>query len=276
MSEWLKGKYDLHMHTAPDVVARKCTDLEAARRMRAASMAGGVIKNHFLDTAGRAAVLRELYPDLNIAGGIVLNRSVGGINPWAAQRSAEAGGQLLWFPTLDSRSWQRYHRNDWTSPLTEYLRILDGDGKLIPAVYEVLEVAEKYSLIVGTGHIGPDEGMALVTEGCRRGITMVLTHCDNPKDPFTPEEQAAAVKMGALVEHSYFTTYFGRTSAAEIAAQVRLVGAENVILSSDLGQTNAPYFDEGMEEYQKLLLQEGITGKELEIMLTETPKRLIG
>ena len=272
----MRGKYDLHTHTAPDVVPRKCTDLEAARRMRAAGMRGGVIKNHFLDTAGRAAVLRELYPDLNIQGGIVLNRSAGGINPFAAEKSALAGGRFVWFPTLDARSWQRYHRDDWESPLSEYLRILNEDGKLIPAVYEVLEVASQYRLIVGTGHIGADEGMALVREAVKRDVTMVLTHCDNPKDPFTAEEQAEASRLGAYVEHSYFTTYFGRVSAAEIVRQIRAAEIDRVILSSDLGQTNAPYFDEGMEEYQRLLLAEGLTEEELEIMLVRTPERLIG
>lgn len=33
MDELIKGIYDLHVHTAPDVVPRKCTDLELAQRM---------------------------------------------------------------------------------------------------------------------------------------------------------------------------------------------------------------------------------------------------
>ena len=60
---------------------------------------GGAIKSHYLDTAGRAGILRELYPELTIVGGIVLNCSVGGINPAAAERSAQAGGRMLWFRT---------------------------------------------------------------------------------------------------------------------------------------------------------------------------------
>lgn len=32
MRELLNGVYDLHIHTAPDVVPRKCSDLELARR----------------------------------------------------------------------------------------------------------------------------------------------------------------------------------------------------------------------------------------------------
>ena len=33
MKELLRGVYDLHVHTAPDVSPRKCDDLELARRL---------------------------------------------------------------------------------------------------------------------------------------------------------------------------------------------------------------------------------------------------
>ena len=95
MNELLRGLYDMHIHTAPDVVARKCSDLEAAQRMLAAGMRGGAIKSHYLDTAGRAQLLKEQFPTLHIVGGITLNRSVGGLNPCAAERSAQAGGKML-------------------------------------------------------------------------------------------------------------------------------------------------------------------------------------
>ena len=69
MNELLKGTYDLHVHTSPDVAPRKCSDIQLAERMRAAGMAGGAIKSHYLDTAGRAGILRELYPEADGEGG---------------------------------------------------------------------------------------------------------------------------------------------------------------------------------------------------------------
>ena len=36
--ELLSGTYDLHIHTAPDVIPRKCTDEETVRRLEAAGM----------------------------------------------------------------------------------------------------------------------------------------------------------------------------------------------------------------------------------------------
>lgn len=81
LNHLLKGAYDMHIHTAPDVTPRKCDDLELARRLQAAGMAGCAIKSHYMDTSGRAALLQKLYPELTFAGGVTLNRSVGGRQP---------------------------------------------------------------------------------------------------------------------------------------------------------------------------------------------------
>ena len=277
MSELLKGAYDLHMHTAPDVVPRKCSDTELAARWRAAGMAGGAIKNHYLDTAGRAGVLRELYPDLNIVGGITLNRSVGGNNPQAVERSAQCGGRMMWFATLEARSYQAFqHRNDpQPADLSRYLTVLDENGRLLPEVLDVLDVAKQYDLLTGTGHLGGEEGMILVREGLRRGVRMVLTHCDNPADYFTIEQQAEAARLGAVIEHSYFTTFYNRTTIEEIAAMVRAAGCENVILTTDFGQLKSLYSDEGIEEYAHRLMAQGFSEDELNQMIKINPARLL-
>ena len=75
------GFYDLHVHPAPDVVPRKFTDIELAERMEMEGFGGFVLKNHFSETASRAAMLQILYPKLVIRGGVVLNRTMGGMNP---------------------------------------------------------------------------------------------------------------------------------------------------------------------------------------------------
>lgn len=76
--ELLSGTYDLHIHTAPDVIPRKCTDEETVRRLEAVGMKGCAIKCHYFETAARAALLQDRFPQMKIVGGLVLNRSVGG------------------------------------------------------------------------------------------------------------------------------------------------------------------------------------------------------
>lgn len=272
MNDLLKGMYDLHVHTSPDVVPRKCSDLELAARLIDSGMAGCAIKNHYSDTAARAALLQEQFPQLRIAGGITLNRSVGGVNPDAVERSAQAGGKLVWFPTLEARAYKRFHKE---TELSRYLTVLDEDGKLLPQAAEVLETAAQYKLTVGTGHLSAREGMALVAEAARLGCQMVLTHADNPADQYTTEQQVEAVRQGALVEHCFFTTYYSRVSIEEIAAQIRAAGCDNVILTTDFGQPKSPYSDEGMAQYAELLLKQGFSQEELRRMTAENPKFLI-
>ena len=104
---------------------------------------------------------------------------------------------------------------------------------------------------------------------------MVLTHADNPANQYTLEEQQQAVALGAVVEHCYFTTYYQRTSVEEIARQIWAVGCESVVLSTDFGQVNSPYSDDGMLEYMQCLLECGISEKELVQMTCKNPYRLL-
>ena len=189
LNHLLKGAYDMHIHTAPDVTPRKCDDLELAQRLQAAGMAGCAIKSHYMDTSGRAALLQKLYPELTFAGGVTLNRSVGGVNPQAVERMGQMGGKMLWFPTLEARAYQRFHHADDGTGLSQFLTVLDEDGKLLPQAVEVLEAAAQYKLVVGTGHLSAREGLALVREARRLdGLQMVLTHADNPADQYTLEQ----------------------------------------------------------------------------------------
>lgn len=272
MDNVLKGVYDLHIHTSPDVVPRKCSDIELGRRLAAAGMAGCAIKSHYFDTAARAALLQEQFPQLHIAGGVTLNRSVGGVNPEAVERSAQAGGRLVWFPTLEARAYKQFHAE---RDLDRYLTVLNEDGTLTAQAVQVLEAAARNGQTVGTGHLSAREGMALVAEAARLGCRMVLTHADNPADRYTTQQQAEAVRQGAFVEHCFFTTYFDRTPIGEIAAQIRAVGCEHVILTTDFGQSKSPYSDEGMLQYINLLLEQGFTREELYQMTAENPRRLI-
>ena len=99
---WLKGAWDLHIHVAPDVVKRKCTERVVAQRMHERGMSGGAIKCHFFETIARASLANEDYPDIKIVGGITLNRSVGGLNPEAVLKAGMMGGKCCSF-----RQWTR-------------------------------------------------------------------------------------------------------------------------------------------------------------------------
>ena len=73
MSSLIQGAYDLHIHSAPDVLPRKADDLELAQRFLKAGMAGFAIKSHYFCTAERAGLVNKVYPQIHAVGAVTLN-----------------------------------------------------------------------------------------------------------------------------------------------------------------------------------------------------------
>ena len=276
MKEYLRGAIEMHIHTSPDVKPRRADDIELAKRLQAAEMGGALIKCHFGDTAARAAVLNELFPDLFFAGGVVLNRQAGGLNPYAVKASAEMGGRFVWFPTMEAYGYQLFHRGERTEEeLSQFIKILDDNGELRKEAVDVLEAAAEYGMVAATGHISAAEGMILMRKARSMGVEFVLTHADLPSNAYSHEQLREAASLGAYVEHSYFTTYYGRVSIEEIAAQIRVAGVGQTYLSTDFGQPNSPYSDEGIAEYAERLEEQGFTEQELAYMFRELPLKFL-
>ena len=276
MKNILQGAYDLHIHTAPDVISRKYDDQQTAEMAQKAGMAGIVIKNHYFETASRAALLRKQFPSLVIAGGITLNRSVGGINAVAVEQAGKMGAKMLWFPTMDSLAFQAFkQRENPNRNLDGLLTVLDETSNLSKATLDVLDVAAKYQMVVGTGHGSAQEGLQLVREGCRLGAKMVLTHVEHPAMGYTDKDQLKALQMGAYIEHSYNDVFFGRCSMDELARQIKVTGWERVFLSTDFGQVDAPDYTKGLEMFAQELLQRGFTEEQLHHMMCIVPSVLL-
>ena len=94
MRELIQGAYDLHVHTAPDVLPRRLDDFEMAQRVMDSGMAGFAMKSHYFCTGERAAMTRKLYPECDAVGTITLNGSVGGINPCLLYTSGRLNRRL--------------------------------------------------------------------------------------------------------------------------------------------------------------------------------------
>lgn len=273
MSYDIRGCCDLHIHTGPDVVPRKLGDLEMARQARDAGMKGFAVKSHVGSTTGRVAILRELFPELQIFSGITLNRQVGGINPAAVEAAAKMGARLLWFPTMDA---QMYRREGGTPDWQSGLSALNEKGEVSEEALAVLRTAKAYDMVAGTGHLGGAEAQKLVETGHEIGLRhMVLTHVSLPVCKMDIDRLRYCVSLGAVLEYSYCHILSGKCTAEYIVGQIRAVGAEHVILSTDLGQKNNPYPAEGLAAFCGLLLDHGISTEELDRMTKQNPCGLL-
>jgi len=294
MNNLIKGAYDLHIHSAPDVLPRKMDDIEMAQRIIESGMAGYAIKSHYFCTAERAQLINKMYPQCEAIGAITLNSSVGGINPTAVEMAARAGTKIVWFPTCDSEyELSHVFTGDpnkklpyWAQIITQLqaegisiptITLLDDNKELKEEVYKVLNVIAKYNMILATSHSSHKETFALVKAAHEKNVkNIIVTHVDFPTTFYTIDEQIELAGYGAYMEHCYTTFATGKIDFAETVAQIRALGADKVILSTDLGQKTSVYPDEGLAEFAEKLLENGFTEAEIHKMVVTNPRKLLG
>ena len=288
----LQGSYDLHIHSAPDILPRKGNAIDFARRAADVGMAGILIKSHYVSTTDRADLANEIVPNVKVFGSLCLNHAIGGINPVAVDIAGRSGARLIWFPTVDARNefdrmdsykgmstpfWYDIAQEMREKGMTkEPIWLLQEDGKLIPEVYQVLEVISQYNMILATGHVGIEETMALVKAAKEVGISrIVLTHPDLPSVRMPFDLQAELVQMGALIERTYTINYSGKATWEYTFAATRAAGVKGTFLSTDMGQPKPPWPDEGLGEFIQFFLDGGFTSDEVRTMVCENPAQLV-
>jgi len=244
-----------------------------AEQAKTAGMKGFAIKSHAFPTAARAFAVQQLYSQLDIVSGITLNREVGGINPYAVEAAAKMGAKLLWFPTMDAKAYRREKKDpNWAAGLS----ILDAYGQISKQTQSVLEIAQKYDMVTATGHLGKAEAPVLIRAGCELGLRrLVLTHVTLPVCQMGITELKQCVQWGAMLEYSYCHLLSGKCSIEYVIRQIRAVGAEHIIISTDLGQSDNPTPTEGLQQFCELLLQNGVSTEELDQMLKTNPQQLL-
>jgi hypothetical protein len=184
-------------------------------------------------------------------------------------------GRVVWMPTFDAENQVRVSREN--RPFVSVSR----DGKLLPEVLEVLRIIGKEKLTLATGHSSPDEGLMLLREARKAGVTrMVVTHAMLSPVSMSLEQMKEAARLGAFLEFVYNAVLPSagekRPTLAEYAKTVHAVGAEHCILSSDLGQAVNPVHTVGWKAYLDGLLKAGVTEAEIDRMAKRNPALLLG
>ena len=268
----LEGVVDLHFHTGPDSRPRSVDDIEASRLAAEAGMRAILLKNHFTMTADRAAIAMAQVDGLEIFGGLVLNRAVGGINPEAVrQMAAFSGGRgkVVWLPTFDSE-----YAATSSGGAGPYVSILE-DGEPLPAVLEVFELLAEHDLTLAMGHSAPGEVLRLIPEAKRLGVPRILvTHVFS--QGATREQMRQMADEDAIMEIDWLAVHGGGRTIEDYVGAIRDLGAEAFFMSSDLGQQGNPVHADGLRAYIRAMLDAGITEAEIDTMIRRNPARLLG
>src|ERR1017187_10860627 len=167
----LNGLIDIHVHSGPDSTPRSIDAIDLARLAKQRGMRGLVLKNHYESTAALAYVVREEVPGIEIFGGIDLNLTVGGINPAAVERMTmmKGGwGRVVWMPTFDAENQVRFSKQE--RPFVS----VSKDGKLLPAVQQVIALVAQHQLTLETGHSSAEEGLMIIREARQQGVQHIV------------------------------------------------------------------------------------------------------
>src|ERR1041384_837211 len=171
LPDFLEGAVDLHVHSAPDLESRRFNDIELAREAAHAGMGAVLIKSHQNSTVERAWLVSQLIPEIRVFGGLVLNETVGGLNPAAVQLAVNMGAKQVWMPTRSARNHRRHEG------LAGGSSIIDERGQLVPAIEEILQILAGSGCILGTGHLSREETFALIERaGGLSGLKVLVTH----------------------------------------------------------------------------------------------------
>ena len=282
----IAGAIDFHVHSGPDVFGRGFLDSEVARAAKRAGMAGLVLKNHVTSTADRAFLVMQEVPGIEVFGGVALNYAVGGVNAAAVEwmyRMEGGRGKVVWLPTFDAD----FHIKTFGDPRTG-LKVAEG-GRVLPETEAVLKVIARENLVLQTGHVSPEEALAVIRRGRDLGVrNMVVTHAMADVPGMTIGQMQQAVAMGAYLELDYLNHMMGehanlawmrhwhQVPISAMADAVRAIGPEHFVLGTDLGQSGNPIHPDGYRQFVAGFAAAGISDDAIKTMMHDNPARLLG
>jgi hypothetical protein len=90
------------------------------------------------------------------------------------------------------------------------------------------------------------------------------------------EQQQELARLGVYFERCFTTPNTGKISWEQVYANIRQVGPASTILATDLGQTTAPYPDDGLATFISNLLENGFREQEVRMMVRDNPAQVLG
>jgi len=281
------GVIDMHVHSYPDVFGRNMDDIDVASLAKARGLRGVVLKNHISETASRAALVMKVVPGIEVFGGVVLNRAVGGINPDAVEwmhRVYGSRGKVVWLPTFESDK----HVKTFGKPTDKGLMVAPN-GQVTPEMEAILKIIARENLLLATGHVHPEEVIAVVRRGRELGVkNMIVTHALTNVPGLTMAQAKQVADMGAVIEICFlqflagpnaplpFLTHWTQVNAKNVAQAVKEIGANSVVVSTDLGQSGNMTHPDGVEAAIAAMKREGISDGDIDLMMRKNPARLLG
>ncbi|MCD6419970.1 MAG: hypothetical protein J7L41_04560 [Synergistetes bacterium] len=287
----MEGAIDIQVHTNPAIRERLLDSYEAAVDAKSAGMKGIVLKDLNTLSANVAYLVNKRVEGVEVWGGVVLDYSVGGINPAAVETAVSYGAKVVWMPCTDSANTiEKTYVTGETKKAAPMIKIKDPakglsifeggmeGSKILPEVREVISLVAKHNIILETGHLSPREIIELTKEARKMGVNkIVVTHVNSGFIGATIHDKEEMIKAGAYLCYTYDlclpTT--SRQNSADLVEEIKKLGVENCILATNMGQLYTIRPVEGLKLAITDFLRRGMSDEEIEVLVKLNPSKLL-
>jgi hypothetical protein len=283
----MTGAVDVHVHSEPDLFPRIADDVGVARHAASLGLRAFSLKCHSERTTTRAYMTMQQVPGIQVVGGIVLNRAVGGINPAAVEAALQLGAKHVWMPTVDAANHARtfgstgaYDKQASTVAKSQDvgIEVFDEEDKPIDGLLDVLDLTAQYSAILSTCHLSVREIKLLVQTARARGVAKIMiTHPFFKVPALDLEGLRELVDQGAYAEFGYCTVspMWNHAPLTRVVEAIDALGPERCILMSDAGQRHNPMPAEALRVFAQSVYESGISEEGVERMIKTNPLDLL-
>lgn len=290
----MQGALDLHCHAGPSLVPRRIDAVTAARQASEAGLSAVLVKDHHLPTVrdvhyAKEYVLKKENLKVDLMGGIALNHTIGGLNPYAVEMALFFGAKIVYLPTVSSRGHHEHHKKEVAGahfPATakkflesDPIYLLDAHSKLPAELSLIMEQVRDADVILTMGHLSVPEISAVLDLARDMGLRRLVVH--HPKFIIEAKDNEIVdfAHKGAMIEFSACMSdprckfYF--IPPEELHRLIKLIGLKSVFIGSDLGQHDTPPFVEGLMVVADGLLGVGMKIEGLRMLFKENPSKLV-
>lgn len=287
IKEIVRNSIDLHVHIGPEVIPRKYT-VRSLIEAEKGNIKGCVLKNHYYPTAN--IFMERDRKDILLFAGLVLNNSVGGLNPDAIYASALIAPKPLfvWLPTIHTKQFLENNAQEippeWINNDSIKIRpssdvkpvIISENGQLTKNIAPALKAISDTDAVLCTGHISWKESVLVVEAAIKLGIKkIVITHpiYQHINMPISVQKELATA--GCFIEHCCSMHTIDKIPVAKIAEQILEVGTNNVVFSSDVGQACSPSPSVALLNLMESLIEHGVSVNDIDRMCCKNPSKLL-
>ena len=252
VQEIMKGSVDLHVKGSPGISEERMDILEIARSAYESEIESFVYRSDSHPTAATSSIMQQMYPELNIIGSIVLNETVGGINPSAVEASIQHDAKVVWIPPSAAK-----------------------EGILSENLLKTLEVIASHEMTLISELTSPSETITLFSEAKKRGVSRMVA--GNVVGSLSVQDQLEISSHDAYVEYPFLSCMptVGKISAIEMIRAIEAVGVEKCIVTTGFGQWFNPLPAEGLRMAIATLLHFGLNANQVSTLVKENPKSLL-